>query len=456
MPGEATIVSLSIPLVGRDAQDRARARGRGSPPRARRARRRGACAPPRPAALHVEAHDRRGHHAEVGQRRVAAADALHAGKMWRKPSARASFSRFEPGSVTATKRLPASSPDRLLHAVEEVRLEDVGLERRARLAGDDEQRLARGRSSSRAAVPARDRWSRGRSSSGSPATVPNVSFQTSGQRLEPPMPSSSACVKPSSRTSSWISSERLQVVRAAARRSRASRSSWPRRCPVQSDASPAKSRRVPPCASQSFSRAVTSVAELAGSDVGLRVDAGRVGLAAASLDRLQQLRERLDELLEAVGQQVVGDLLQRDAAGFSRSASTSRRAGHVLLEACARAAVVAERGQRLGRNGVDGVRPDQLLDVEHVAVARVLGARAGPEHALRLGALRRQGLPPRAGEDLLVALVGELRVGDRHLAQQAPRAAPSPRPSAVFSFSSSSASTAVSMRLTKKLATLAT
>ena len=41
-------------------------------------------------------------------------------------------------------------------------------------------------------------------SSGEPGTLPNVSFQTSGQRLEPPMPRRSAWVNPSRRTSSRI------------------------------------------------------------------------------------------------------------------------------------------------------------------------------------------------------------------------------------------------------------
>ena len=91
--------------------------------------------------------------------------------------------------------------NRLLHAIEEVRLEDVRLERRAGLARDDEQRAGeidlatRARGSAPGSVESRT------NSSGEPAIVPNVSFQTSGQRLDPPIPSSSAWVKPSLRTS---------------------------------------------------------------------------------------------------------------------------------------------------------------------------------------------------------------------------------------------------------------
>ena len=50
--------------------------------------------------------------------------------------------------------------------------------------------------------------------------------------------------------------------------------------------------------------------------------------------------------------------------------------------------------------------------------AGVLGAGAGPQQALGLRAPRRQRLPARPGEDLLVALVGQLGVGDGHLARQ--------------------------------------
>src|SRR5207248_11692797 len=62
--------------------------------------------------------------------------------------------------------------------------------------------------------------------------------------------------------------------------------------------------------------------------------------------------------------------------------------------------------------------PDQILDVHHVAVVRVLGGRRGPEAALRGVALLAELVPALAGEELLVALVGELGVRDRELALQ--------------------------------------
>src|SRR5881275_3216019 len=56
-------------------------------------------------------------------------------------------------------------------------------------------------------------------------------------------------------------------------------------------------------------------------------------------------------------------------------------------------AVVLEGLDRLGRHGVDGVGPGELLDVHRVAVALVLDRRRRPQAALRLGALGRELLP---------------------------------------------------------------
>ena len=112
-------------------------------------------------------------------------------------------------------------------------------------------------------------------------------------------------------------------------------------------------------------------------------------------------------------------------------------------------AVILERGDRLRRHRVHRVGADQLLDVDHVAVVRVLRRRRGPEAALRARALRGQPLPALAAEPLLVEPVRELRVGDR----RACRAARAP---AAVPIASSRLSPSVSTRETKKLATDAT
>ena len=80
MPGEATSVSLSIPVFAATPRIVPSTRPgillRGHAGRAGVEHALGLVEQP----LDVEAHDRRRHHAEVGERRVAAADALHAGE----------------------------------------------------------------------------------------------------------------------------------------------------------------------------------------------------------------------------------------------------------------------------------------------------------------------------------------------------------------------------------------
>ena len=73
---------------------------------------------------------------------------------------------------------------------------------------------------------------------------------------------------------------------------------------------------------------------------------------------------------------------------------------------------------RLERHRVHGVGADQLLDVHHVAVGRVLGRGRRPERPLHGRARRGERLPARAREGLLEVPVRELRVRDPELALQ--------------------------------------
>ena len=92
---------------------------------------------------------------------------------------------------------------------------------------------------------------------------PNVRASTSGHKLEPPMPSSSACVKPSARASPAIvassGSRRRPAGTASSQPSHVASSA-----PVQSEASRAHRRRVPSAASQAASAAFTSATSGAG------------------------------------------------------------------------------------------------------------------------------------------------------------------------------------------------
>ena len=81
-------------------------------------------------------------------------------------------------------------------------------------------------------------------------------------------------------------------------------------------------------------------------------------------------------------------------------------------------AVVLKRLDRLERHRVHGVRPDQLLDVDHVAVVRVLRRRRRPEAALLRCALPARNSQRGRRRTSPGSAVGELRVRDRELALQ--------------------------------------
>ena len=137
----------------------------------------------------------------------------------------------------------------------------------------------------------------------------------------------------------------------------------------------------------------------------------------ALLQRGQQALERLGERLHALHLELVRDLVQAHAyAGELLQLAT--RQIDVLVEAAADLAVLAERGQRRGRDRVHGVGADELFDVVGVRIARVLGRGAGPQAPLAARAGFAQLVPARTGKELLVALIGHLRVGDGRLAQQ--------------------------------------
>ena len=71
-----------------------------------------------------------------------------------------------------------------------------------------------------------------------------------------------------------------------------------------------------------------------------------------------------------------------------------------------------------GRDCVDRLGADEVVNVEHVRVFGVLRPRRGPEAALHLRALRLQLREARAVEYLFELLISELRVGDGRAPEQ--------------------------------------
>ena len=140
--------------------------------------------------------------------------------------------------------------------------------------------------------------------------------------------------------------------------------------------------------------------------------------SALGLDALDDLLERVRELLDAFRLERLDDVVVVDTHVAKLPDQRARLVEAFEHRVAAHLAVILERLDRLERHRVHGVGPDQLLDVDHVAVGRVLRRRRRPQAALLRRALPLEVLPARAGERLEEVLVRELRVRDRELTLQ--------------------------------------
>jgi hypothetical protein len=77
--------------------------------------------------------------------------------------------------------------------------------------------------------------------------------------------------------------------------------------------------------------------------------------------------------------------------------------------------VILERLDRLSRHRVHRSRADQLLNVQDVPILGVLRRCRRPQAPLGRRAFLDESIPAVTREDLLVVLVGELRVRDGEL-----------------------------------------
>src|SRR5207244_11969395 len=100
-------------------------------------------------------------------------------------------------------------------------------------------------------------------------------------------------------------------------------------------------------------------------------------------------RSRVAEKLNAVPSELVRDRVKGNFRPTA-IAQYALRVLDILFEAVAHPAVLAEGIQRRGRHGIDCVGPDQLFDIEDVAVGLVLRTGAGPEQALLFRAVCRK------------------------------------------------------------------
>ena len=169
--------------------------------------------------------------------------------------------------------------------------------------------------------------------------------------------------------------------------------------PVQSDASRAHSRRIVAAGAPLLGGvSPIDLASAAADRDGLaRRCRGRARVAALVRHRAEQLVGGVGEQLHAIGRAASSVIASSEMPARLEVGQHAARASSTSSSRLSRElAVIAERVERRGRHRVDGVRADQLLDIEHVAVGLVLGAGARPQQPLRLGALRAPALPTRA------------------------------------------------------------
>src|SRR6188472_3929795 len=232
-----------------------------------------------------------------------------------------------------------------------------------------------------------------------PPAQPNTRLNSSGARLEPPMPSTAARRYPSSRMSRARCSS--SGIRADID---SGRSSHPSHAATSSGGLPEAAHSDPSLA-QSRSATRSSVhawrrAAIAPSRAALMSGPSCGGqLLPLRLDRLDQLVEALREARHALVDELAGHAFHRDSLRLDR-ADRLARSVQVAVERALDGAVVEECGDGLDRHGVDCLGTDEALDVEHVSVCGVLRARARPQAALDAGTRRAEIGELVAAEDL--------------------------------------------------------
>ena len=343
---------------------RARARGRGCPRRAARlAHLQRALEQP----AHVDAHQRGRHEPERRQRRVAPADRRLAGEDARKPRSRASCSSAEPGSVIATNCSPAPRASRSSRVCE--RVSSVV----ARLRGRDEERALEIELRLERADRLRVRRVEDVEALGAERAAQHLRRERRAAHAEQRR-------RRRSRRRDVVGEREQQVdaPRACAAARRASRATAPRRRPVQT-------RRVARPDPLDDARVATVTR--------------RRGLAALGADALEQLVERVDELLHALALERVGR--RRRSRRRPRASSSSTRSGLVeaLLERVARTSPWSWNASIVSAGIVFTVSgPISSSTYITSRYVRVLRRRRRPEAALRRRALRRERAPSASPE----------------------------------------------------------
>ncbi len=121
---------------------------------------------------------------------------------------------------------------------------------------------------------------------------------------------------------------------------------------------------------------------------------------APRLDGLHQLLERFIEGLDPLGSELLRDRAEAESLRFEVGQRAPRFVDS-FFDRQFDPAMIAKRRVRRGRHGIHRVRADERLDVQHVAVARILRPGRRPERTLHARAEVAQFEETIAAEDLL-------------------------------------------------------
>src|SRR6185437_7222930 len=126
-------------------------------------------------------------------------------------------------------------------------------------------------------------------------------------------------------------------------------------------------------------------------------DLAGVKLRDLGLDAGGHSLERFFEARDAFAQQRIRHVVEADARLGDRCEFRARL-GHVGIYRARDYSVIAEILDRLWRHRVHRVGPDEVFNVEHVAVRGILGAGARPQRTLDARTFCFERVPARSAE----------------------------------------------------------
>ena len=132
------------------------------------------------------------------------------------------------------------------------------------------------------------------------------------------------------------------------------------------------------------------------------------------VNTLKQRVEGVYKLLHSLLLQLPGDLVVMDP-GVLECSKLRLRLRELVLDGDPHPAMIVEVLERFERHGVHGVRTNQFLDVQHIAVGWIFRARAGPQRPLDTRSLLLECRKARPAKQAFELLIDETSIGESNL-----------------------------------------